>query len=284
MSQRSLISSQKPYISWLGSIYFQSNKNELMECIHSIEWQECDYAQEIVLVKDGLINKDIEIFLKNYNFKINFKLININENGGLGNALKIGSQNCEGEYIVRFDTDDISLPNRLSTQIPLLEKDSELAFISSGVYEKDKSDNFFYKLPYKKSAKDLIYKLNPVNHPTVVLNKEILFSVGNYESVHFFEDYYLWLKFIKKGYKYKLISNPLVIMKVDESYSKRWGIKYAFCEIIFFNKLIKENIINPRYTKYFLLRILSRLVLIPYFQKKIRNNRRVLKEIKMPLF
>ena len=283
MSKKNLISSRKPYISWLGSIYFQSRKIDLIESIRSIELQECNYQQEIVLVKDGLITKDIEIFLKNYTFKISFKLINIVKNTGLGNALKIGSQNCEGKYIVRFDTDDISLPNRLSTQIPLLENNSELAFISSAVYEKDSSDKIYYKLPYKNSSENLIYKLNPVNHPTVVLNKEILFSVGNYQSVYYFEDYYLWLKFIKNGYKYKLINDPLVVMKVDESYTKRWGLKYAFYEIIFFQKLIKENMINPKYSKYFLLRILSRLILIPYFQKKIRNNRRVLKRIEMPV-
>ena len=113
--------SSKVYISWLGSIYIKSNKEDFIKAIKSIEWQDCNYKQEIIIVKDGPINQELEFLIDNYNFKINHKLISIKNNQGLGKALKVGSENCNGKYIARFDTDDINLPNRLKTQIPIIE-------------------------------------------------------------------------------------------------------------------------------------------------------------------
>ena len=128
----------------------------------------------------------------------------------------------------------------------------------------------------------MINKFNPINHPTVILKKEILLSVGNYENIKYFEDYYLWLKLIKKGYKIHLINSPLVVMNVDNEYRKRWGIRYLIYEFIFSYKVIKNKLIKIDYFLYFSLRLLSRLVLLPAFQKIIRKNRREVSNFKIP--
>ena len=143
--------SNEVYISWLGSIYINSKKEDFIRAIKSIEWQDCKYIQEIIIVKDGLISKELENFLKNYSFKFSHKIISLKHNRGLGIAMKIGSQNCIGKYIARFDTDDINLPNRLSTQIPILENDHKIGLVSSAVFEKSIKNKIFYKIPYKKS-------------------------------------------------------------------------------------------------------------------------------------
>ena len=131
-----------------------------MKAIQSIESQNCDYKQEIIIVKDGLISKELENFLKNYSFKFSHKIISLKHNRGLGIAMKIGSENCIGKYIARFDTDDINLPNRLSTQIPILENDHKIGLVSSAVFEKSIKNKIFYKIPYKKSLKEIIDNLN----------------------------------------------------------------------------------------------------------------------------
>ena len=196
--------------------------------------------------------------------------------------MKICSNNCQGKYIARFDTDDINLPNRLKTQIPIIENDYNIALVSSEVYEKSDSGKIFYKKNYKKNFKDIIYKFNPINHPTVIINKEILFREGNYENIKYFEDYYLWLKFFKKGYKMNLINIPLVVMNVSDQYRKRWGIKYLLYEFIFTFKAIQNKLIQVNYLFYFILRLISRLIFLPIFQKFIRKNRRQISNFKIP--
>ena len=274
--------SKDVYISWLGSIYINSKTEDFVRAIKSIEWQDCKYIQEIIIVKDGLISKELENFLKNYSFKFSHKIISLNNNRGLGIAMKIGSENCMGKYIARFDTDDINLPNRLSTQIPILESDHKIGLVSSAVFEKSTNNKIFYKIPYKKSLKKIINKFNPINHPTVIMNKAILFEVGNYENVKYFEDYYLWLKFVKCGYQITLINDALVLMNVEDKYRKRWGIKYLFYESNFIFKILKNKLIKKVYILYFIPRLLSRIIIIPIFQNKIREKRRELSNYKIP--
>ena len=276
------IISNEVYISWLGSVYIKSNKQDFLKAIKSIEWQDCKYKQEIIIVKDGPVSKDLDSFIDNYNFKINHKIISLEYNQGLGKALKIGSNHCKGQYIARFDTDDINLPNRLKTQIPIIENDFNIALISSAVYEKSDCGKIFYKKNHKKNFKDIIFKFNPINHPTVIINKKILFRVGNYEDIKYFEDYYLWLKFFKKGYKINLMNEPLVVMNVSSQYRKRWGIRYLLYELIFTFKVIQNKLINVNYLFYFILRLMSRLILLPVFQKSIRKNRRQISNFKLP--
>ena len=274
--------SNEVYISWLGSVYINSKIEDFVRAIKSIEWQDCKYIQEIIIVKDGLISEELENFLKNYKFKFSHKIISLKNNRGLGIAMKIGSENCIGKYIARFDTDDINLPNRLSTQIPILENDHKIGLVSSAVFEKSIKNKIFYKIPYKKSLKEIINKFNPINHPTVIMNKAILFEVGNYENVKYFEDYYLWLKFFKSGYRITLINDALVLMNIEEKYRKRWGIKYFFYESNFIFKVLKNKLIKKVYILYFIPRLLSRLMIIPIFQNKIRNKRRGLSNYKIP--
>ena len=138
--------SNEVYISWLGSVYINSKIEDFVRAIKSIEWQDCKYIQEIIIVKDGLISEELENFLKNYKFKFSHKIISLKNNRGLGIAMKIGSENCIGKYIARFDTDDINLPNRLSTQIPILENDLKIGLVSSAVFEKSTKKNHFYKI------------------------------------------------------------------------------------------------------------------------------------------
>ena len=274
--------SNEVYISWLGSVYINSKKEDFKRAIKSIEWQDCKYIQEIIIVKDGHISKELENFLKNYKFKFSHKIISLKNNRGLGIAMKIGSKSCIGKYIARFDTDDINLPNRLSTQIPILEDDQKIGLVSSAVFEKSIKNKIFYKIPYKKSLKEIIYKFNPINHPTVIMNKAMLFKVGNYENVKYFEDYYLWLKFLKYGYRITLIYDALVLMNIEDKYRKRWGIKYFFYESIFIFKVLKNKLIKKVYIIYFIPRLLSRMIILPIFQNNIRKKRRELTNYKIP--
>ena len=264
------------YISWLSSIYYKTIDNELYKAIKSIENQECKYKQEIIIVKDGDINKETNKLLNNYDFKIPHKIIKIDKNKGLGNAMKVGSKYCRGKYIARFDVDDINLKNRLQVQIPHIEKDPRIAVISCEIYEFNEKGEFFYKKNYRNSLDQIIYKFNPINHPTTIINKELLLKVGNYNDIKYFEDYYLWLKFIKHGYKIKLVNEPLVLMKVNSSHRKRWGFKYSFYEILFTYQIVREKLINYKYLIFFIIRIISRLIPLAFIQIQIRKKNRIL--------
>src|SRR3989344_2688822 len=58
-------------------------------------------------------------------------LLENRQNLGLTKSLNIALGQAQGEYIARLDTDDISLPERLTTQVHFLESHPEIALVGS---------------------------------------------------------------------------------------------------------------------------------------------------------
>src|SRR5690606_14210827 len=97
----------------LASVYIKVKPNNLNLALESL-YQQTLLPDEIVLVQDGPLTKDLESVIEKYKSKQPqiLKTIALNENRGLGNALKIGVENCSYDIIARMDTDDICYPNR----------------------------------------------------------------------------------------------------------------------------------------------------------------------------
>jgi glycosyltransferase involved in cell wall biosynthesis len=53
------------------------------------------------------------------------------ENGGTAAAANQGLQHCRGEYIARMDSDDISLPHRLATQVAFLDQHPRVGLVGA---------------------------------------------------------------------------------------------------------------------------------------------------------
>ena len=114
----------KPLVSSIVPCY---NRKEMLGLtIESLTKQ--DYLnQEIVFVDDGsteILGPFIKEKLKF--FKGRWKIIRIDYNSGPGVARKIGMQYCNGEYIQFIDSDDQPLPDKISKQVYVMEKNKKL--------------------------------------------------------------------------------------------------------------------------------------------------------------
>ena len=97
------------------SVYLNETDKNLSESLNSL-YNQIDPPEEIILVKDGPLSKDLEDVILNFE-KIKskqtlLKIIKIDKNVGLGHALNIGLAHCSYSWIVRMDSDDISMPKR----------------------------------------------------------------------------------------------------------------------------------------------------------------------------
>ena len=94
---------------------------------------------EIVIVKDGILNEELENILKKYesNYKSLIKIYDINEHVGLEKALAYGVKKCNYEYIARMDSDDFYVPDRLEKQVGYLNGHSELDVLGGYIEEKE---------------------------------------------------------------------------------------------------------------------------------------------------
>lgn len=176
------------------------NGEFITECFQSIESQIYrDF--EVVLVDDGC-NFDLIDKAKNIFINTNFLIIK-SEGNGVSDALNTGLKLCKGKYIARFDSDDVMNPNRLSTQITLLNANSKIVLMGSNIDLIDKYGNYlasdFFPERHNRIIKEFT-KRNPFAHPSVIFNKDLVIAIGGYRK--FFEpaeDFDLWLRISNLG-------------------------------------------------------------------------------------
>lgn len=226
-----------PPFSVLLSVYVKENATFLDKALDSIEKQTV-LPKEIILVKDGKLTKKLENVIKKHknHDNINYVIVALSKNKGLAQALKYGTSYVTTNWIARMDSDDYSVPDRFEKQLNAIVKNPSLAIVGGQVAEF--SGNItnitgYRRVPLKK---DLIYDFlkwrNPFNHPTVMINKTSLNSVGGYQSFGNLEDYYLWSRMVANKLPMVNLDDVLTYMRVDDGMYSRRGklsnIKYFY--------------------------------------------------------
>lgn len=220
-----------PDFSVLMSVYKKEKPHFLDQALNSIENQTV-VPTEIVLVEDGPISKGLGKIIEEHrtNFVNNFKVIKSIRNQGLWAALRLGTEFVSTNWIVRMDSDDLSVHNRFELQLKEIIKEPKLAVVGGQIQEfSGNPSNIigYRKVPTTESLlRQFIKWRSPFNHPSVMLNKSILQKVGGYTPYGNLEDYYLWARIIVQKYPVKNIDQILLKMRVDEGMYQRRGKIY----------------------------------------------------------
>ena len=235
MSKKKL--NKYPAFSVLMSVYKKENPKFLNQALRSIEDQTV-LPTEIVLIEDGPIHTELQEVINEHRAKFvnDFKVIKTIRNQGLGASLRLGTKFISTNWIARMDSDDISVHNRFELQLNEIVKEPDLALIGGQIQEfAGDIINIVgcRKVPTSNSLiRQFIKWRSPFNHPTVIINKNILDKVGGYIPYGNLEDYFLWSRIIVNDYKVKNIKNSVVYMRVDEGMYSRRGkssnIKYIY--------------------------------------------------------
>ena len=253
--------------SVLISVYKNDNFHHFKESINSVLNQSIK-PDQIVIVRDGEVSNQIDSYLNQLekNCKL-FSIIRFNKNKGLAKALNIGVNKCKNDIIFRQDSDDISLYNRFHDQLIILINNKDIALLSSWTeaYDMTMTKSLFVRKVPEKHNDIKIYSLNrtPFNHPSAVFRKSYFIETEGYPShKNYSEDWWLSLRFIKKGF---ILHNiPKVLVKVrapDDWFLRRRGYSYAIIEIKDQYLMYKEDLINfKNLIKNLLIRLPIRLL------------------------
>ena len=236
-------------ISCLCSIYIGTNFKELKLGILSLFIGK-NIPDQVVLIRDGNVSQDIDNylnFLKNKSSNI-FTIVELEKNIGLGLALAKGLNFCRNEFVMRFDSDDINLKDRVSKMYNVIKK-GEIDILGSSVYEfRVINNHYFSRIKFVPSneldLKNNFLFRNPINHPTVIFKKSKILKVGSYRYMPFFEDYDLWIRCFKHNFKITNISEPLVAMKRISLLERRNGFRYFYHELSFVFKMFNSKNLN----------------------------------------
>ena len=116
--------------SVLMSVYYKENPAYLRQSMLSIYNQTIPTNNFVVVCDGPLTNKLNEVlFEMQEKFGPRLCIHRLPENGGLGNALKIGIKKCSNEFIARMDSDDISRPDRCEKEFKMLTTHSEISVL-----------------------------------------------------------------------------------------------------------------------------------------------------------
>lgn len=218
--------------SVLMSVYKNDDPDYLKIALESIYDKQTRKPDELVVVFDGPLKEPLyqvlNEFKKGKEHVVRYYPQNVNR--GLGEALRIGSELCTGDYLLRMDSDDISATDRFEKQMAYVEEHPEVDVVGTDIAEFDK-DPFMEETRVRVCAANhndilkMMKRRNPMNHVTACIKKEALMKAGGYQSLLLLEDYLLWINMALAGCKLANINESLVYVRVGNGFDNKRGSK-----------------------------------------------------------
>ncbi len=191
---------RQPLVSILMPLY--NCEATLINALRSVAWQTFP-GWELILVDDGSQDDTLELAKSWCRNEPRAKLI-AQEHGGIESALNRALAESRGAYIARMDSDDISHPKRLARQLEYLAAHPEIQAVGSKVRifpsaQLTEGMERYQRWLNKTLTPELIERdmlvESPLVHPSVLMRRAAVESLGAYVAGSWPEDYHLWLRF-----------------------------------------------------------------------------------------
>jgi len=205
----------------------RNSEKYLGTCIQSVISQTYE-NWELIIVVNCSVDNSLAIAQKYQ--RIDPRIIVLKSNiGQLNYNLNLGLDVAKGTFIARIDADDINHQDRLETQLKLMRS---YHVVGSAVQFVDINDNVLglSSLPHKNDdiRKKIFYR-SVLSHPTVMIRKDVLLSIGGYQGGQFCEDYDLWLRLMRdKSILFHNIQKPLVKYRLHSGQMSSDKISFAY--------------------------------------------------------
>ena len=173
---------------------------------------------EIVVVDDGSTDGTWKILKEFADESSKMKLFRFPKQRGISEALLQGNELCSGEIIVKQDSDDLSLPDRLEKIKDYFEKNPDTEFFYHGMYQIYLTDSPKNKKRYPDIVRKLYYPAVPIEKNRILKEQYIpgVFAYTKkfsqevpYRQLHCSDDWMLILDAYFKGKKIGFLNEGL---------------------------------------------------------------------------
>ncbi|MDW8002956.1 MAG: glycosyltransferase family 2 protein [Deltaproteobacteria bacterium] len=232
---------------------------------------------ECIICDDGSKDNTWNAVCRHVSDDKRFVLLRNEKNLGLGATLNKCIEKAQGEYLARQDGDDTSHSQRLERLVKFLDENPDIAVVGSYAELCDKFDRVWgvLKPPLNPSAFDWL-KGSCVIHASTLMRKDVLLKCGLYDPTALrVEDYDLWLRMLKKGFRIVTFPEVLYRYKLDlEDYRKK-KFRYRLKEAATILRHAREVQAPLRYYVYALKPIICGLmpsvVMYIYHRRKFQG-------------
>lgn len=187
-------------------IPYYKKKKFIKETLDSVYNQTYKNYEVILIYNDK--NKDDFNFVKSHLKKFPRYTIIKNFKLGVGISRNLGIKISKGKFLAFLDSDDLWRKDKLKKQINYMINKNIL--VSHTAYKViDEKKNFLYSRQARHLEYSDLLKSCDVGLSTVIIKKNSRFKI-KFPSLKTKEDYVLWLKISKTGYKFYGLNLPLV--------------------------------------------------------------------------
>jgi GT2 family glycosyltransferase len=251
--------------SVLLPVYKGDDADHLERGFRSVTVDQTLRPDEVVVVRDGPVGDDVAAVLDRMSeiTDVPVRIVRLPHNVGLARALEEGLAVCRHEIVARADADDISLPQRFATQVPLVATGHDIVGSAICEFEADENQRGMVRVPPTGAGiAEAARFRDPFNHPSVVYRKSAVAAVGGYEHLDLMEDYLLFARMLAAGAHAENITEALVLYRVGAgAYARRGGWRLVSSELALQRTLRTEGFVStPQMVRNVVVRAGYRLV------------------------
>ncbi|WP_312819212.1 glycosyltransferase family 2 protein [Kaistella carnis] len=230
------------------AIPFYNAEEFLADAIRSV-FAQTHQDWELLLIDDGSTDGSLKIVQSITDPRV--KVFSDGQNKRLATRLNEVTHLAKYDYIARMDADDLMSPDRLATQIKLLEENPEIDLISTGMYSILNNETLVgYRgdSAEKVSFEELLRKQRGILHASILARKSWYLRNFYNESLPLAQDSDMWLRASKKNdLKIKIIPEPLYIYREEQNITAKKMLKAYKIERNVFSTYIDSNFFKFRY-------------------------------------
>lgn len=205
--------SENPLISVLMPV--KNGEKFIAEAIDSIRSQSMD-DWELIVIDDCSEDNSVQIAESFGDSRI--RLVSASRPLGIAGALNRGIQLANGQFLARLDSDDLSHPKRLKTQVEYMFLFPEVGLLGTWFETLEEAPLIARHPPDSSSIYLTMLFGNPICHSSVMMRKALLrdFNLWYDETIPTCEDYDLWQR-ISEVSELEIIPEVLVQYRVHSN-------------------------------------------------------------------
>lgn len=158
---------------------------------------------EIIVVDDASVDATMEILHRFSDSRL--KIIPLNSNVGLVDALNLAAEHATAPLLARIDADDLWAPEKLGLQVKAFQEDLDLVLLGTCFEYIDGRGRVFRTQSIPSDSLAISNSLRQVGnllcHASIMMRADIFRKVGGYRKLagRYSQDYDLWLRLIEFG-------------------------------------------------------------------------------------
>jgi hypothetical protein len=175
---------------------------------------------EFIIIDDGSTDGTWDILTKYAEQDQRISLVQNRENVGLSKSLNKGLVLAKGDYIARQDADDVSLPERLATQIGCLQQQPSVGLLGTAYYVINSQGQHRTVHRHPETDTEIRWQMlfhNAFCHSSVMFRKEFLNTEGLLydKNLPCSQDYEFWSRMLQQTSAANL-KTPLVAWRKSD--------------------------------------------------------------------